>query len=81
MPNYNFIGSEGPVIVYRRGGEDFEEDHLIFRRTKGGISRDWKPKSGDHWKLWKDHGRGGTTQICLDGFMKKKGLITENYSF
>ena len=29
-------------------------DHLIFRRTKGGISRNWEPKRGDHWKLWKD---------------------------
>ena len=29
-------------------------DHLIFRRTKGGISRDWETKRGDHWKLWKD---------------------------
>ena len=39
-----------------RGGaaEDFRGDHLIFRRTKGGISRNWEPKRGDHWKLWKD---------------------------
>ena len=29
-------------------------DQLIFRRTKGGISRDWETKRGDHWKLWKD---------------------------
>ena len=34
--------SWGPVITYRRGAggaEDFRGDHLIFRRTKGGISR------------------------------------------
>ena len=35
---------KGPVIIYRlrrRGGGalDFRGDHLIFRRTKGGISR------------------------------------------
>ena len=41
-------------------------DHLIFRRTKGGISRNWEPKRRDHWKLWKDHGTGGTAQICLE---------------
>ena len=41
-------------------------DHFIFRRTKGGISRNWEPKRGDHWKLWKDHGRGATAQICLE---------------
>ena len=29
-------------------------DHLIFRRTEGGISRNWEPKRGDHWKFWKD---------------------------
>ena len=31
-----------------RGTEDFREDHLIFRRTKGGISRNLEPKRGDH---------------------------------
>ena len=29
-------------------------DHLIFRKIKGGICRNWQPKRGDHWKLWKD---------------------------
>ena len=28
--------------------------HLIFGRTKGGISRNWEPNRGDCWKLWKD---------------------------
>ena len=32
--------------------EDFGWDHYIFRRTKGGIIRNWY--RGDHWKLWKD---------------------------
>ena len=30
---------KGPVIIYRRGGEDFRGDHLILGRTKGEISR------------------------------------------
>ena len=48
-------------FFFRGGG-----DHLISRRTKGGISRNWEPKRGDQWKLWKDHGTGGTAQICLE---------------
>ena len=62
-------------IAWGRGEGGFWRDHLIFRRTKEGISRNWEPKRGDHWKLWKDRGRGGTNQICLDGFMKKKGQL------
>ena len=65
-----FIAWEGEGAI---GG-----DHLIFRRTKGGSVVTQKGRS---LKLWKDHGRGGTTQVCLDGFMKKKGPITESYSF
>ena len=38
----------------RGGGRGFWGDHLIFRRTKGGISRNWEPNRGDHWKLSKD---------------------------
>ena len=40
-----FTALKGPVIIYHlgRGGEggseDFWGDHLIFRRTEGGISR------------------------------------------
>ena len=53
---------KGLVIIYRlSGAEDFREDHLIFRRTKRGISRNWERKRGDRWKF-----RGGTTQICLE---------------
>ena len=66
--------SKEPVIIYRRGGmggggggkgENCRWDHLIFGRTKGGISCNWEPKRGDHWKLWKDS-EGGTTQIFLE---------------
>ena len=32
----------------RRGTEDFRGDHLIFRKTKGGISPNLEPKRGDH---------------------------------
>ena len=56
-------GSQGFFFLRGGGGRG---GHLIFRRTKGGISRNWEPKRGDHWKLWQDHGRGGTAQICLE---------------
>ena len=36
------------------GARIWVADHLIFRRSKGGISRDWETKRGHHWKLWKD---------------------------
>ena len=51
------------------GGEDFRGDHLIFRRTKGRISRKREPKRGiSERKVLKDlEGfRGGTTHICLE---------------
>ena len=51
----------GGLFFFWGGG-----DHLIFRRTKGEISRNWEPKRGDQWKLWKDHGRGGSAEICLE---------------
>ena len=31
---------------------------ITFRRTKGGISRNWEPKRGDQWKRWKDSDGG-----------------------
>ena len=62
-------------IALGREEGGFWGGHLIFRRTKGGISRNWEPNRGDQWKLWKDHDRGWTNQICLDGFMKKKGQL------
>ena len=34
-----------------RGAEDFRGNRFIFGRTKGEISRNWEPKTGDHWKL------------------------------
>ena len=52
---------KGPVIIYRLavgggggGAEDFWVDILIFGRTKGRNTRNWEPKGGDQWKLWKD---------------------------
>ena len=41
---------------FTRGGgrEGYKRDHTIFRRKKGGISRNWEPQRGYHWKLWKD---------------------------
>ena len=54
-PSHVFARYLGPVIIYRLGrAEDFGGYRLIFGRTKGGISRNWEPKRGDHWKLWKD---------------------------
>ena len=61
---------KGPVIIYRlRGGggggaEDFRADHLIFRRSKEGISSNLEPKRG----ITENFARiqGGTTQICLE---------------
>ena len=45
---------------------DFRGDHLIFRRTNGGISRNWELKSqkGGSLKTLEIF-RGGTTQYCL----------------
>ena len=36
------------------GGGRILGGSLDCRRTKGGISRNWEPKRGDRWKLWKD---------------------------
>ena len=49
------------------GSEDFGGDNLIFRKTKGEISRNCEPKKGRLLKTLKGfRGEGGTTQICLD---------------
>ena len=40
-------------------------DHLIFRTTKGGISRNWEPKRGESLKTLEGFG-GGTTHFCLE---------------
>ena len=44
------------------GGEDFRGDHLIFRRTKGGITENlWNDSEGDYSSLlgkWRHGGRG-----------------------
>ena len=45
---------------------DFRGDHLIFRRTNGGISRNWELKSQKGGSLKTlERFRGGTTQYCL----------------
>ena len=54
-------GGGGGGFFWEGGG-----DHLIFMRKKEGIGRNWEPKTGDHWKLCKDQGRGETAQICLE---------------
>ena len=69
------LPDKGPVIIYRlsggggggRGGGgagDFRADHLIFRRSKEGISSNLEPKSG----ITENFARiqGGTTKICLE---------------
>ena len=35
------------------GGKNFGGNYLIFRGTKGGISRNLEPKRGGHIKIWK----------------------------
>ena len=60
--------AKGPVIIYHLGGgggEDFGGDHLIFRRTEGGISRNWEPKGGGSLKILEGF-KGWTTQISLN---------------
>ena len=44
----------GHYLSPRGWGRTLGGDDLIFRRTKGRVSRNWEPKRGDHWKLWKD---------------------------
>ena len=68
------LPDKGPVIIYRLSGggggregggaEDFRADHLIFRRSKEGISSNLEPKSG----ITENFARiqGGTTKICLE---------------
>ena len=54
-------------LLKRKGvALDFRGDHLIFRRTKGGISRNWELKSQKGGSLKTlERFRGGTTQYCL----------------
>ena len=45
------------TVIYHLGGgrvEDFRGVHLIFERTKGGISRNWEPKRGITENFGKD---------------------------
>ena len=45
MPNYNFIGSEGPVIVYRRGGRILKRITWFLGEQKGGSVVTENPKA------------------------------------
>ena len=45
-------------------GKDFRGDHLTFRRTKWGISRN-RTQKGRSLKTLEGF-RGGTSQICLE---------------
>ena len=62
----SLVPRDRSLFIAWGGGEIMGGNHLIFRITKGGISRNREPKRGDHWKFWKDQGRGGTAQICLE---------------
>ena len=54
-PSHVFARYLGPVIIYRLGrAEDFGGTTWFLGEQRGGISRNWEPKRGDHWKLWKD---------------------------
>ena len=52
--------SDRSLFITWEGSEDFWGDHLIFRRTEGGISRSREPERGSLKKFWKDSGGGGT---------------------
>ena len=57
------------------GGGGFLGDHLIVRRTKGGISRNWEPKKGGGGSLKTLEGfRGGPLKFAWK--MKTWGGIT-----
>ena len=59
------IGTGHYLSPWERGrGEDFRRDHLIFRRTKWGISRNRTQKARSLKTL--EGFRGGTSQICLE---------------
>ena len=67
--------------------EDFRGDHLIFRRTKGGISLNWEPKRRDCWRLWNDSEGGEALKFSLQiktwGIAKviksKRALLIKSY--
>ena len=58
--------------------------HLIFKRTKWGISRNWETKSGEHWKLWKDS-EGGPLKFAWKmktrGGSRKSSKVIREYHF
>ena len=59
QPEGNLSRGGSYIVADNHNGMwEFWGDHLIFGRTKGGISRNWEPKRGLRWKLWKDSERG-----------------------
>ena len=72
----SYLGPAHYLSHWGRGGggtEDFSGDQLIFRRTKGGISRNWEPRKGESLKTLEGF-RRGTTQICLESEDMGRGL-------
>ena len=62
------------------GGEDFGGDHLIYGRTKRGISRNCEPKRWDRGKLWKDS-ESGPLKFAWKMKTKGAGIAKVNKSF
>ena len=55
------------------GGEDFREDHLIFRRTKGEIAENFgRIQRGDHSNLFGKLRALGGSQKLLSGITSVK---------
>ena len=53
---------------------DFRGGSLHFWEIQnGGISRNWEPKRGDCWKLWKDNQRGDHSNL-LGKWRHVKGI-------
>ena len=45
--------NQSPLLTMVKGTKD--RSLFISRgKTKGGINRNWEPKRGDNWKLWRD---------------------------
>ena len=49
-----FYRDQSLFIAWGWRAGDLRGGHLTFRRTKGGISRNWEAQMGDCCKLWKD---------------------------
>ena len=54
-PSKSQLTIKGPIIIYRlRGRRIISGITRFLGGKKGGISRNWEPQRGYHWKLWKD---------------------------